>query len=164
MQGPHLQLKHDAGKFTTLLDTHVANADARQALADDLFDVLSCYKGKEQHPDSIHEASDILSQHHWDQNPSNQSKPNSDSCNSNLNYRSLRNNNRNNQNRDQNHPRSNNDNINESRTDSSNPLAPSFAQQGRCHSSGQSQPHSQAICQACGKMGHIHPDCDKNIP
>jgi len=39
--------KHDAGKITTLLDTHVADADARKALADDLIDLLSHYKPKE---------------------------------------------------------------------------------------------------------------------
>jgi len=39
--------KHDAGKITTLLDTHVADADAHKALADDLIDILSHYKPKE---------------------------------------------------------------------------------------------------------------------
>jgi len=39
--------KHDAGKITTLLDTDVADADARKALADDLIDLLSHYKPKE---------------------------------------------------------------------------------------------------------------------
>jgi len=39
--------KHDAGKITTLLDTHVADADAHKALADDLIDLLSHYKPKE---------------------------------------------------------------------------------------------------------------------
>jgi len=132
--------KHDAGKIATLLDTHVADVDARKALADDLIDLLSHYKpketktqldlkaqarsefktylflrsvskakygsllttlqtqyslGKEQYPDTIHKAVDILSQHRWDQNPSNQRKPNSNSCNSNSNHRSLGNDNRN---------------------------------------------------------------------
>jgi len=40
--------KHDAGKITTLLDTHVTDADARKALADDLIDLLSHYKPKER--------------------------------------------------------------------------------------------------------------------
>jgi len=133
--------KHDAGKITTLLDTHVADVDARKALADDLIDLISHYKpketqaqldvkaqarsefetypflrsvsktkhgslltalqtqhslGKEQYPDTIHKAVDILSQHRWDQNPSNQRKSNSDSCNSNSNNRSSGNDNRNN--------------------------------------------------------------------
>jgi len=39
--------KHDTGKLTTLLDTHVAGVDARKALADDLFDLFSHYKPKE---------------------------------------------------------------------------------------------------------------------
>jgi len=55
---------------------------------------------KEQYPDTIHKAVDILSQHRWDQNPSNQCKPNSDSCNSRLNNRSSSNDNQNNRNRD----------------------------------------------------------------
>jgi len=201
--------KHDAGKIAALLDTHVADVDAREALADDLIDLLSHYKpketqtqldvkaqarsefetylflrsvskskcgslltalqthcslGKEQHPDAIHKAVDILSQHRWDQNPSNQRKPNSNSRNSNSCNRSSGNDNRNNQNRDQNNSRSNNNSSNESRPDSSGLLAPSFAQQGRRNSGGQTQPHSQAICHACGEMGHIHPDCDKDIP
>jgi len=107
---------------------------------------------------------DILSQHRWDQNPSNQRKPNSDSCISNSNNRSLGNDNQNNRNRDQNSSRSNNNSSNESRPDSSSILAPSFAQQGCRSSGGQTQPHSQAICHACGEMGHIHPDYDKDIP
>jgi len=200
---------HDAGKITTLLDTHVADADARKALADDLIDLLSHYKpkktqtqldikaharsefetylflrsvskakygsllttlqtqyslGKEQYPDTIHKAVDILSQHRWDQNPSNQRKPNSNSRNSNSNNRSSGNDNRNNHHRDQNSSRPNNNSSNESCPDSSSISAPSFAQQGRRNSGGQTQPHSQAICQACGEMGHIHPDCDKDIP
>jgi len=32
--------KHDAGKITTLLDTHVADVGARKALTDDLIDLL----------------------------------------------------------------------------------------------------------------------------
>jgi len=39
--------KHDAGKITTLLDTRVADVNARKALADDLIDLLSHYKPKE---------------------------------------------------------------------------------------------------------------------
>jgi len=39
--------EYDAGKITILLDTHVADADARKALADDLIDPLSHYKPKE---------------------------------------------------------------------------------------------------------------------
>jgi len=39
--------KHDAGKITTLLDTHVADVDAHKALANDLIDLLSHYKPKE---------------------------------------------------------------------------------------------------------------------
>jgi len=39
--------KHDAGKITALLDTHVADADAHKALADDLIDLLSHYEPKE---------------------------------------------------------------------------------------------------------------------
>jgi len=39
--------KHDACKITTLLDTHVADVDARKALADDLIDLHSHYKPKE---------------------------------------------------------------------------------------------------------------------
>jgi len=39
--------EHDAGKITTLLDTHVADVDAHKALADDLIDLLSHYKPKE---------------------------------------------------------------------------------------------------------------------
>ena len=201
--------KHDAGKITTLLDTHVADVNARKALADDLIDLLSHYKpketqaqldvkaqarsefetylflrsvsktkygsllttlqtqyslGKEQYPDTIHKAVDILSQHRWDQNPSNQRKPNNDSRNSHSNNRSSGNNNRNNRNRDQNTSRSNNNSSHESRPDSSSTSATSFAQQGRRNSGGHTQTHSQAICHACGEMGHIHPDCDKDIP
>jgi len=107
---------------------------------------------------------DILSQHRWDQNPSNQRKPNSDSRNSNSNNRSLGNVNRNNQNCDHNNSRSNSNSSNESRLDSSSTSAPSFAQQGQRNYGGHTQPHSQAICHACGEMGHIHPDCDKDIP
>jgi len=70
--------------------------------------------GKEQHPDTVHKAVDILSQHRWDQNPSNQRKPNCDSCNSNSNNRSLGNDDRNNQNRDQHSSHSNNNSSNES--------------------------------------------------
>jgi len=55
---------------------------------------------------------DILSQHRWDQNPSNQLKPNSDSCNSNSNNRSLGHDNRNNQNGDQNNSRLNKNSSN----------------------------------------------------
>jgi len=54
--------------------------------------------GKEQYPDTIHKAVDVISQHRWDQNPSNQRKPNSDSCNSNSNNRSSSNDNWNNRN------------------------------------------------------------------
>jgi len=168
--------KHDAGKITTLLDTHVADANARKALADDLIDLLSHYKpketqtqldikaqarsefetylflrsvskakcgsllttlqtqcslGKEQYPDTIHKAVDILSQHRWDQNPFNQRKPNSNSRNSNNNNnRASGNDNRNNRHRDQNSSRSNNNSSNESRPNSSSISAPSFAQQG----------------------------------
>jgi len=107
---------------------------------------------------------DILSQHRWDQNPSNQRKPNSDSCNCNSNNRSSGNDNRNNRNRDQHNSWSNNNSSNESRLNSSSTSAPSFAQQGQHNSGGHTQPHSQAICRACGEMGHIHPDCDKDIP
>jgi len=39
--------KHDTGKITTLLNTHVADVDARKALADDLIDLLSHYNPKE---------------------------------------------------------------------------------------------------------------------
>ena len=201
--------KHDAGKIAALLDTHVADVDAREALADDLIDLLSHYKpketqtqldvkaqarsefetylflrsvhkakcgsllttlqtqhslGKEQYPDAIHKAVDILSQHRWDQNPSNQRKPNGDSRNSNSNNHSSGNDNRNKCNRDQNHSHLNNNSSNESRPDSSSTSAPSFAQQGRRNSGGQSQSHSQAICHACVEMGHIHPDCDKDVP
>jgi len=39
--------KHDAGKITTLLDTHVADVDARKALGNDLIDLLSHCKPKE---------------------------------------------------------------------------------------------------------------------
>jgi len=94
-----------------------------------------CSLGKEQHPNSIYKTVDILSQQRWDQKVSNQSKLNSDSCNSNSTNRSSGNDNRNNRNRDQNHSCSNNNNGNESRTDSSNPSAPSFAQQCRRNSS-----------------------------
>ena len=52
---------------------------------------------------------------------------------------------------------------NESCPDSSGISAPSFAQQGRRNFGGQTQPHSEAICHACGEMGHVHPDCDKDI-
>jgi len=134
--------KHDAGKITALLDTHVADVDAGKALADDLIDLLShckpketqaqldvkaqarskfetylflsvskskhgsllttlqtqCSLGKEQCPDTIHKAVDILGQHRWDHNPSNQHKPNSDSRNSNSHHRSSGNDNRNNRN------------------------------------------------------------------
>jgi len=61
-----------------------------------------CSLGKEQHPDAVHKAADVPSQHRWDQNPSNQRKPNGDSCNSNSNNRSSGNDNRNSRNRDQN--------------------------------------------------------------
>jgi len=107
---------------------------------------------------------DVLSQHCWDQNPSNQRKSNNDSRNSSLNNRSSGNHHRINRNCDQNHSCSNHNNSNETRTNSSNPSAPTFAQQGQHNSGGQSQLHSQAICHACGKMGHIHRDCDKDIP
>jgi len=39
--------KHDASKITTLLDMHVADVDARKALADDLAALISHYKPKE---------------------------------------------------------------------------------------------------------------------
>jgi len=39
--------KHDAGKITALLATHVADEAARIALADDLIDLFSHYKPKE---------------------------------------------------------------------------------------------------------------------
>jgi len=39
--------EHDAGKITTLLDTHVADVNAHKALADDLIDLLSHYKAQE---------------------------------------------------------------------------------------------------------------------
>jgi len=123
-----------------------------------------CSLGKEHYPDTIHKAVDILSQHHWDQNPSNQRKSNNDSLNSNSNNRSLVNDNRNNRNHDQNASRSGNNSSNESRPDSSSTSAPSSAQQDCRNSSGEQQPHSQAICHVCGEMGHIHPDCNKNIP
>jgi len=45
---------------------------------------------------------------------------------------------------------------NESCPDSSGISAPSFAQQGRRNFGGQTQPHSEAICHACGEMGHVH--------
>jgi len=96
---------------------------------------------KEQCPNAIHKAVDILSQHRWDQNPSNQRKPNSDSRNSNSNNRSSGNDDRNSQNRDQNHSRLYNNSSNESRPDSSSTSAPSFAQQGRRNSVGNPSPN-----------------------
>jgi len=39
--------KHDAGKITALLATHVEDEDARVALADNLIDLFSHYKPKE---------------------------------------------------------------------------------------------------------------------
>jgi len=39
--------EHNAGMIAALLDTHVADVDARKALADDLVDLLSHYKPKE---------------------------------------------------------------------------------------------------------------------
>jgi len=39
--------KHDAGKITTLLDTHVTDVDARKALADDLIDLFRNYEPTE---------------------------------------------------------------------------------------------------------------------
>jgi len=39
--------KHDAGKITALLTTHVVDEDARITLADDLIDLFSHYKPKE---------------------------------------------------------------------------------------------------------------------
>ena len=44
--------KHDAGKLTALLGMHVADVDARKALADDLFGLFSHYKPKET-PDQL---------------------------------------------------------------------------------------------------------------
>jgi len=120
--------------------------------------------GQAHYPESIYKVVDILSQHPWDQTPSQQNKSNNNNRTSHSTNRSQVSDTGNNRSRDNNHTRSNDNSRDQSRHDSSQSSAPSFAQQPARQNSDGQQPRSNAICHACGAQGHIHPECTKNIP
>ena len=114
--------------------------------------------GKDQYPNTITRAVDILSQHPWDKAPA--APPKKD--NSNSNSRSPGNDSRNNGGNQSSNQRNNNNSNSTSRSDGNNSSSQtnaSFAQQrGRAPST------SNAVCHQCGALGHVHQDCSQNIP